>query len=133
MSALGMVAQLRARRGDRVGALEALRTSVVNGHELGDRPQFVATISWGTYVFARFGDLQAAAVLAGALVDGPLAELAGFPGMAQSHDDPALARLQFALGPDTYREATARGAAMSFDQIVEYMLTEIDRMLAVEP
>jgi predicted ATPase len=128
MSAFGMVAQLRARRGDRSGALEALRASVVSGHELGDRPQFVATIGWGVFVFSRFGQLEQAAVLAGALVDGPLAEISRFPGVAQSHEDPALTRVRSAIGTDAYRDAAARGAAMSFDDVVAYMIREIDAL-----
>ena len=129
-SALGMVAQLRARNGDRSGALDALRVAVVKGNELGDRPQFVAIIGWGVFVFARFGALEPAAVLAGALVDGPLAEISRFPGVAQSHDDRALARLEEALGADAYREAAARGAEMTFDEVVAYMVSEIDGCLA---
>jgi hypothetical protein len=73
---------------------KTLRESVVMGGDgLGDRPQFMATLGWGIFVFGRFGHLEPAAVLAGALVDGPLAELSRFPGVAQSHADPALARL----------------------------------------
>ena len=79
----------RARSGWSLSSAPATATSwghstrsvsaVMKGNELGDRPQFVATIGWGVYVFARRGKLEPAAVLAGALVDGPLAELARFP------------------------------------------------------
>ena len=129
-SGLGMLAQLRARHGDRQGALKALRLSTVKGYEIGERAQFVATIGWGVYVLARFGHFEQAAVLAGALVDGPLAELSHYPGVARTHGDRALSPIEQALGADSYRVATARGAEMTYDEIVAFMLTEVDRLLA---
>jgi predicted ATPase len=131
-SALGMIAHLRARRGDREGALTALHEATEHNERTGDRPQMVATVGWGISILARFGDPEAAAVLAGGLIDGPLAPLNKFPGTRRSHGDQPLAQLEAALGESEYRAAAARGAGMSNQELHQFMRAEIDRLLLVE-
>jgi hypothetical protein len=92
----------------------------------------VATVGWGISILARFGDPEAAAVLAGGLIDGPLAPLNKFPGTRRSHGDQALAQLEAALGESEYRAAAARGAGMSYQELHQFMRAEIDRLLLVE-
>ena len=88
-SGLGLDAQRQAVASF-IGSGEVLAEYIeVESGKKADRPQLMATVGWGVFVFGRFGHLEPAAVLAGALVDGPLAELSRFPGVAQSHDDPA--------------------------------------------
>ena len=131
-SALGMIAHLRARQGDLAGALSALREATEHSERTGDRPQMVATVGFGSLILARAGSLEPAAVLAGVVVDGPLAALNNFPGAPRSHADRALSGLGAALGEREYRAAAARGAAMSYQEVLQFMRAEIDRLLLVE-
>jgi hypothetical protein len=124
-NAQALIAQLRARRGDTPGALDSLRLSVVHLDEVGDRPQFLGTVDWAIVIFYLLEADEAAAVLAGVAIDGPLAALNKFPG-APKHGDSAMSKVEARLGSERYRELVARGAAMSYDAVVQYLLEEID-------
>jgi hypothetical protein len=41
----------------------------------------------------------------------------------------AIERLQHELPPDAYTAASARGAAMSYEEIIQYALSELDRLI----
>jgi hypothetical protein len=127
-NAEALIAQLRVRRGDTPGALEALRLSVLHLDEVGDRPQFLGTVDWAVVIFYWLKEDASVAVLAGVAIDGPLAALNNFPGVPQ-HGDSALSKVEARLGADRYRELVAHGAAMSYDDIVQFLLREIDRLL----
>ncbi|MEX0663732.1 MAG: adenylate/guanylate cyclase domain-containing protein [Acidimicrobiia bacterium] len=128
-NAYALIAQLRARRGERSAALEALRFSIAHLDEAGDKPQFLGTIDWAVVIFRLFEEDEAMAVTAGVAIDGPLAVLNNFPGVPR-HGDPALSKVEARLGAERYRELVAQGAAMSYDEVVQYLFAEIDRMLA---
>ena len=130
--ALSNVAQLRARQGDRVGALTTLRESIEHIYRYGDRPQLIALVDWAIAILQRFGYSDPAAVLVGVAVDGPLAALNSFPGARRAHGDDKLAPLEAELGTDTYRALVERGAAMSYEEVVHFLFDEIDQLLAEE-
>ncbi|HXY95123.1 MAG TPA: adenylate/guanylate cyclase domain-containing protein [Acidimicrobiia bacterium] len=132
-SIASQLAQVRSRTGDPAGALEALRESFRFFADMGDRPQLVAATNWGIRITDRVGELETSAVLVGVAYDGPLNSLNNFPGSRLAPDDPTLVRLEHDLGHDAYLAARARGAAMSYDQVVGYVLAELDRMLAGVP
>jgi predicted ATPase/class 3 adenylate cyclase len=131
-SALSNVAQLRARQGDQLGALTALRESIACIDRIGDRPQLVAAVDWAIAILERFGHPDPTAVLVGVAVDGPLAALNNFPGARRVHGDAKLAPLETELGTDTYRALVEQGAAMSYEEVVHFLFDEIDRLLAEE-
>jgi hypothetical protein len=83
----------------------------------------------------ELGHPEPAAVLAGAETDGPLAQwttgLVGVRAELQDRDE-ALNTLRASLGPDAYARTAARGAAMTYDEIVEYTLNELEQLLAAE-
>jgi predicted ATPase/class 3 adenylate cyclase len=129
---LSSVAQLRARQGNRLGALTALRESVERTDRLGDRPQLVAAVDWAIAIFQRFGYTEPAAVLVGVAVDGPLSAINKFPGAQRMHGDEKLAPLEAELGPSVYHALVERGAAMSYEDVVRYLFDELNRLIAAE-
>jgi predicted ATPase/class 3 adenylate cyclase len=129
---LSMIAQIRARQGDRVGALEAVRDAIVHTDRLGDRPQLIAAIDWTIAVLRRFGHVEPAAVLVGAATEGPLAEINNFPGAHRLLGDDKFEPLEAQLGVESYEQLVRRGAAMSHDEMMRYAVGELDRLVAAE-
>jgi predicted ATPase/class 3 adenylate cyclase len=129
-SAYSMSGQLYARRGEMNKAFQSVRAAVVHSEHIGDHPQLVSALAFATTILSRSGHQEPAAVLAGVIVDGSLAEINRFPGSAREHGDRVLVRIEEALGSDAYRRAAARGASMSFEEIVEYTIGELDRVIA---
>ncbi len=130
LQALALLARLRARRGESTTAIEVLREAIVRGHDTG---QVGVVLSWVlAYGVAVAADLDAplfAATLGAALTDGPLAgRIYGNPALTDRQAALDHARAQ--LGPDGYAAAHANGVAMSYEQIVEYTLGELDRLLS---
>ena len=127
--ALGRRAVLRADAGDWVGALEDARESVRKSHERGDRPMLSTALECVVVVLVSFGRYEAAVVLAGALEAGAITGvrrhleggLAADLGIAV-----AVARARDELGDDHYDVAHAQGARMALDDVVGFVLSELD-------
>jgi predicted ATPase len=128
-SVAAMTAHARARAGDPSGALEALGAAFRHYREMPDLPQLVASVDHALRIFARLGDFEAAPCLLGVTIDGPLARLNNFPGTI-TDASPLVERVRSEVGDDDYRAARARGAAMTHEQVVAYVLSEIDRVEA---
>ena len=76
--------------------------------------------------------MEPAAVIAGAEADGPLVPWSfgdGVPVELQDREH-ALRVLRESLGAEGYERAAAVGAAMTFDEVVEYTLDELERLSA---
>jgi len=115
--ALAQAARLRARRGQRDPALEALRESIMHSYESGYRRAALFALSNSVDVFFELGCPEPAAVVC------------GWPGrFALSSPEETL---EAALGHHPYERARSRGAAMTFDEIVGFVLAEVND-LAVE-
>ena len=71
-------------------------------------------------------------MITGAETEGPLAVSDGQAGVdAELEDHAAGARsVRAALGPDAFESAAALGAAMTYDEVAEYTLGELERLLA---
>jgi predicted ATPase/class 3 adenylate cyclase len=123
------VARLRARAGDRSGALEGLRDAVVYADRIGDTNQLNNSVIVSTVVFTELGEHEICAVIAGRAL--PLLEQyeerqswevdAGYA---------ALDRTRAALGDEVYDRNMASGRTMSHDETVLYLRTELERLLA---
>ena len=134
LHALGLFAKLRARRGERTRAIAALRDAITRTYDRGQPLQlFSFALTYGVSVAADLDAPEFAATLGAALTDGPQrragrqvvhpAELAD--------RDAVLDRARAQLGPDRYDgSARTSGAAMTYEQIVEYTLAELDRLRA---
>jgi hypothetical protein len=129
-NAYALLAQLRARQGDRRGALDSLRSSIVHLDRIGDRPQLAGSIDWGISILGRFGEPEPAAVFVGIAVEGALASINNFPGAPERRDDEQLGSLVTQLGPERYGALVDRGASMSYEQAVEFAVAELDELLA---
>ena len=119
---LGNVAVLRARAGDRVGALLALHEATTRAHNIGDRPSLVSMLNRAAVpTLAELGHAAEAAALAGAVTEGPLHALS-LSGTDLDDRTAAIAILQAQLPTTAYRDAAARGASMSYEAVVRYVL-----------
>jgi predicted ATPase/class 3 adenylate cyclase len=123
-SVLGLAGGLRARLGDDPGAIELLRRAVALARDQGVRPQFIAALDWSLTPLTRTGRPEVAAAFLGALTRGSLAEPGTFPGVASARAR-SLERLRDELGDETETHV-ARGSAMSYEELADYALRELD-------
>jgi hypothetical protein len=124
-SALVLAGGMRARLRDNAGALEILHQVVVLTRDQGIRPQLGAALDWALSPLLRTRRPDVAANLLGALTTGALAEGTSFPGV---HAARALAheRVRSTLGDAKTNELVSRGAAMTYDELVEYALHHLN-------
>jgi hypothetical protein len=119
-------AQLRARNGDASGAVRDLREAITYSQDKGDKVMLMVAFDRGISVFGSLGLAEAAAVLAGVVLRGPLAVLSILP--QAERDDRAifLQRVRARIGQAVYERAAAQGAAMTDDEAVTYALDQLD-------
>jgi len=107
-----------------------VRSGLVHASGEGSRTQVVGVLSDGIEVLARAGCDELGAVVAGA-VGNPLREMyIALAGREHESQERAIQALRDRLGADRCAAVSARGAAMSYDEIVEYALAELDRLIA---
>src|SRR5262249_19525626 len=123
-SVLALAGGLRARLGDDDDALELMHEALVIARDQGVRPQFAGTPDWSLSPLLRTGRGAVAATFLGALTDGALAGVGNFPGVAANRSR-MLERAREVLG-DATDGYVARGAAMSYDELAEYAIRELE-------
>jgi predicted ATPase/class 3 adenylate cyclase len=129
-TALRLGAQLRSRFDEAARALTPLHDSIAHDRARGTRPPLLATLDVTLRVLADLGFAEQAAVLIGVVTTGPLAPLVAERLASGEQDARVRRRLEGELGRDVYEMAVARGAAMFYDDAVEYVLQELDRIIA---
>jgi predicted ATPase/class 3 adenylate cyclase len=125
-SVMALAGGLRARLGDDPGALELLHDAVVVGRDQGARPQLSAGLDWALSPLTRTGRPDVAATFLGALTRGALAGAGNFPPVDAARGR-ILERVRAVLGDDQTDELVARGATMSYDELVQYAIHHLDR------
>jgi predicted ATPase len=125
-SVMALAAGLRARLGDDPGALELLHDAVVVGRDSGARPQLAAALDWALSPLTRTGRPDVAATFLGGLTRGALGGAGSFPGVDAARAR-TLDRVRGVLGHDQTDELVARGAAMSYDELVQYAIDHLDQ------
>jgi tetratricopeptide (TPR) repeat protein len=125
-SVMALAGGLRGRLGDDPGALELLHDAIVVGRDHGTRPQLAAGLDWALSPLTRTGRPDVAAMLLGGLTRGALAGLANYPGVDAARAR-TLERVRAVLGDDQTDELVARGAAMSYDELVQYAIDHLDQ------
>jgi tetratricopeptide (TPR) repeat protein len=132
-SALAQAASLRARRGERLAAIEALREAVAYAHEVGDLMNLASALRRASAIIGELGYPHLAAVFTGITACDRLITLrmVPFPGVEQAYIESVDVRVRAELGPTAYQEATARGAAMLTPEVISYTIGELDRIRAV--
>jgi hypothetical protein len=82
-------------------------------------------------VLSLVGRYETAAVLVGAL-RGPLTMVL-IPAYEADDRRAAINRLRERLGVEAYELAVGRGSSMTYEEVVEFVLTTLDRALAEAP
>jgi hypothetical protein len=125
------VSWLKARAGDRPGALRAARDGLQHDLRSGNRTNLAGALNRIKLALVELGAAEPAAVLAGAEVGGALVPWAWGDDVAIEVEDRehAITTLRSQLGAEEYERATRAGSAMTFDDVVEYTLLEVERML----
>ena len=92
----------------------------------------MTAIDRGITVLARVGALETAATFAGIVTNGALAGLSIIRvGLEAIEREELIEQLTARLGVTTWETAVARGAAMAYDEIVEYAIGELERFTEV--
>ena len=130
LQALGNLAPLRARRGEHAVALEALREAVIGAHDTGQA--FVTTIllGYGVLVAAELDAWEFAATLGAVVTDLERARFVPMSATERTDRQAALDQARTHLSRARYDAAVATGIAMSPEELVEYILGELGRLLA---
>jgi predicted ATPase/class 3 adenylate cyclase len=128
--ALGLLATLRSRHGEPLDAIEALRQALAGAHDSGQRLAVSRALDNGVSVAADLGAWELAATLDGAVLDAQRLGLSRIAGATErAARSAALAHARAQLGPDRFDAARAAGTAMTYEQLVEHTLDELDRLL----
>jgi predicted ATPase/class 3 adenylate cyclase len=125
-SSLALAGGLRARLGDPEGAIPLLRDAVIMSRDHGARPSLAAALDWSLSPLVKLGRPEPAATLVGALTGGPLAEVSAVP-LGHGARVRTLERIRTALGDETTDTLVADGAAMTYDELVQYAIRHLDR------
>ena len=125
-----LLARLLAHRGERSRAIDAFKEAVVRAYDTGQLPMMAFAVNHGVCIAIDLGDWELAATLGVAVNDGPLAGLTTLVHPAERTD--RLAALDHAwanLGTDRFDAASTRANAMTYQEVVEYALAELDRLV----
>jgi len=129
-AALSQAAAIRARRGERLAAIEELHEAIAHSHEVGDRLNLTAALRRAGGIVGELGYAHLAAVFAGITAGENFGVLmmVPLPGEEIAFNDSVDVRVREELGSPIYEAATARGAALTTSEIVSYTLDELDRI-----
>jgi hypothetical protein len=129
---LALLAQLRAHGGDLGAAVEALREGLEIAHINGDRPGTAVCLARGAEVMVALGEYETAAAFLSAVTNDVLARRSGMSPNEIPDYDEFVTTLRSQLGDDRYAAATARGAAMSYEQASAFALAAVERLRRAE-
>jgi predicted ATPase/class 3 adenylate cyclase len=115
-----------AEAGDHDRARAHLRESIAFSTDRGDSPTVATAVDYGIQVMSALGELDDAAVFAGAISTPQLSPIDSLPARERTRRDDALARTRAALGDEAYEALFARGAAMSFDEVCRYVVRALE-------
>jgi predicted ATPase len=122
--ALGGAAQLRARAGDRRGALDHLRTVIAFDHDNSSRANAALTLERAVPTLASLGEDELAAMIFGVVQHGTISSFRSLPQV-----DRTAVRLEERMGKDAYQAAVDRGAAIPYRDVGLTLLAELDRII----
>ncbi len=121
-----LLIRLQALHGDPRDALDTFRTGLRLSYEQGTRVNVIYHLKQGALALQRAGNSEVAAVLLGYVDAQPQRGNEGWEG--EFHEG-VVAEVRAALGDVAYDAAAVRGAAMPYDDIVQYALQETDNAL----
>jgi hypothetical protein len=118
--ALAQIGRLAAATGDRAGATAALREAVMQAHDAGYRPSVIGALQLCVVGFASLELDEPAAVIAGVVSEGPLADLNyRFDSMA-AQQRAALEGVRLRIGDDRHERALRYGSELTYEEVIQY-------------
>jgi tetratricopeptide (TPR) repeat protein len=120
------LARLEDERGELRRALEVLDEGIEHCRRVGPRVDIAAIFAQICRTFARNGWIEPAAVLAGVVSEGAIANLSGPNTPERIARATAPARAQ--LGDNTYQQLYTRGIAMSYADALTYARTQLKEL-----
>jgi predicted ATPase/class 3 adenylate cyclase len=127
--ALAVLALYQSTNGTPLEAVGALEDAVRHGYEIGDLGQITIAADIAMPLLMRYGDAEAGAVVLGSISGGalPRAGRSGLPGERRAR---SIARMRERLGEEAFSRAQARGVAMSYEEIMDFIFERITVMKA---
>jgi tetratricopeptide (TPR) repeat protein len=122
---LARAAVLRAARGERT-ALNDLRDAITFSHDFGGQTTMVSVLDYSIRVLASLGYHETGAVVAGFLDTGRPLSLFPVDGPERAGREQARENMLKKLGPTAYHEAQSRGAQLTYDALIDYLLRTLD-------
>jgi predicted ATPase/class 3 adenylate cyclase len=132
--ALALLAPLLVGQDDRSQAIAALHEAVVRAYDTGQLPMMAFVLNHGVSVATDLAAWELAAVLGAAVESGPLTgkDVLVHPG-ERAERRVALDHVRTQLDAGRYSAAVTRATTMTYQQVVEHTLTELDRLRAQTP
>jgi len=131
LRALALLAKLRAARGERLAAIEALREAIIGAHDSGQLIALAVAVNHGVSVAADLDAWELAATLGAALGEGSLEGMTLLVHPSEHTDrQAAVDRARREVGPDRYHLALDRGITLTYEQLIDYTRVELDRLHA---
>ena len=110
--------------------LDTLREAMHGAVDAGDRLSVITTLDRILPLAHRLGHAHATVVLGSVITGTPLDPLSNVSAHDREERAHSLERARAEMTPDDYAAARAHGAAMTYDEIVQYTLDLLDRLLA---
>jgi predicted ATPase/class 3 adenylate cyclase len=128
---LSRIADLLEQRGDERGALLALAEAFAHFVRFGPTNDVMRPMAQLSRILTRLGRLDAAVLLAGAIIDGPLSLFAFGNTAERMHRSLTAAREE--MGVEVYEALLARGALLDLEESIVLAHHEIARALEMAP
>jgi predicted ATPase/class 3 adenylate cyclase len=122
-TALALAGGLHARLGDQDEAFASLHRAALIARDEGVRPQLGSVLDWSVLPLLRTGRPDVAVVFLGILTEGALADVSNYLLTGAYSRQFALDRLRPEV--DDFDALVDRGAGMSYDEVVDYVLEQL--------
>jgi hypothetical protein len=106
-----------------------LREAIIRCVERGELPQLDGAFGYAVEILAELGHPEPVFVIVGAIRGGALGRLRQMTAPPDRRPAEALERARAALPKELRDQAAARGAAMSYDELVAWLVQELDALL----
>ncbi len=122
-----LLSRLEVEHGDSSVALQSVLAALRLGHETGNRLYTSYGIRYSASVFLRVNRNDAAAVLWGWIDEAGYGLLTGGELVLSEHE---IDQIRDSLEAERYSALTARGAAMTYDEIIDYTLDATEQSIS---
>jgi predicted ATPase/class 3 adenylate cyclase len=131
LRALALLAKLRSARGQHMVAIRSLRRAVIGANESGQLIAVAVAANHGVTIATDLDAWELAATLGAALTEGALKEMTLLVHPAElAERQTALDRARTQLGLDRYHTARDRGATLTYGELIDFTVGELNRLRA---